>query len=185
MLIDAKCDVNIRNSNGQTALFQAVSNNVTCMHPAERLLTAGADPDIQDEQGSTALHKLVYLQEKKPANTPNLLLKHGADINISDKAGRTPLLPAACDSAGIEILQAFLDAGADPAATDNYGNTLLHLAAENSKKGAVGRVRIVLSVISALNHRNEYGKTALDQALGRNTSKVVHELEQAGAKASP
>ena len=42
------------------------------------------------------------------------LLEHGADPNIQDKLGGTPLHYAAFRGANVEIINVLLDAGADP-----------------------------------------------------------------------
>jgi ankyrin repeat protein len=61
------------------------------------LLTHNADPNIQDKNGWTVLHKLVFLGEiDKKAKTKQLaklrlLLDYGADKSIKTKNGKTAL----------------------------------------------------------------------------------------------
>ena len=61
------------------------------------LLTHNADPNIQDKNGWTALHKLAFLGEiDKKAKTKQLaklrlLLDYGADKSIKTKKGKTAL----------------------------------------------------------------------------------------------
>ena len=61
------------------------------------LLTHNADPNIQDKNGWTALHKLAFLGEiDKKAKTKQLaklrlLLEYGADKSIKTKKGKTAL----------------------------------------------------------------------------------------------
>ena len=61
------------------------------------LLTRNADPNIQDKNGWTALHKLAFLGEiDKKAKTKQLaklrlLLDYGADKSIKTKKGKTAL----------------------------------------------------------------------------------------------
>lgn len=52
------------------------------------LLELGADPNIQDANGTTNLHYAVILRKKKIIE---LLLKHNADLNILDNKNRTAL----------------------------------------------------------------------------------------------
>jgi hypothetical protein len=54
----------------------------------ERLLEQGANPDIQDHWGETALHKAINGRRPEIAAC---LLFYGANPKISDRKGRTPL----------------------------------------------------------------------------------------------
>ncbi len=184
-LLEAGCDVNIHNkipyNLGQAALHRALAPETTCLAPAEQLLRAGADPNSLDSRGLSPLYQLAHWQNKDPFQGLKLMQQYGADINLRNKEGGSPALYVAFDSAGGEILQAFLEAGADIGATDNYGNTLLHRAAENSKDGAGERIRLLIKSISDIDRPNGYGKTPLDIALKRKNSKAVQELKAAGA----
>jgi 26S proteasome non-ATPase regulatory subunit 10 len=51
------------------------------------LLERGAAIDARDNDGKTSLHVAVELGKIEVAR---LLLKHGADVNVRDKIGRTP-----------------------------------------------------------------------------------------------
>ena len=181
-LLSAGSDVNIRNSDGQTPLHQALSANITCTQPTERLLDAGANPNLQDQFGATPLHKLIYRKTGDSTPIIKLMLQHKAKLNIKDKEGNTPLLLAAFDSSGTEILQAFLSAGADPTLTDNYGNTLLHKAVVNHKPGVAKRIEIVLKVTPNPAQSNGDGRTALDLARRRQDDDAMKLLEQVTIK---
>lgn len=184
-LLAAGCDINIHNEThyamGETALHRALAPEITCLAPAEHLLRAGANPNSLNSLGLSPLFQLAHWQDKDPFQALKLMQQYGADINFCNKEGRSPLMYAAFDSAGSDILQAFIEAGADTGATDNYGNTLLHLAAENSKEGAGERIRLVLKSISDLDRQNDYGKTPLDIALKRKNGEAVQGLIAAGA----
>jgi len=91
-------DINIVFDNGlstNTALmFETMYGTLEGM---KFLLTHNADPNIQDKNGWTALHKLAFLGEiDKKANTKQLaklrlLLDYGADKSIKTKKGKTAL----------------------------------------------------------------------------------------------
>ena len=68
------------------------------------------------------------------------LLSAGADKDLADNSGVTPLCIAAHDG-HVSIVRALLDAGADKSIATNNGNTPMSLAAErafdNSRHAAV------------------------------------------------
>jgi len=74
---------NVEKETGFTPLHQAMTYGWEEM--AEYLILKGADPNIQDKYGDTALHLAGSAKEVK------LLLKKGARINLKNKKGLTPL----------------------------------------------------------------------------------------------
>ncbi len=92
------------------------------------LLEKGVDPDVRrTDNGQTALFRAVDLQE---TSLVNKLLKAGAEVNIKDTWGLTPLHYAARRES-YSIPEALIKAGADVDAQDDYGFTPLHEAVEN------------------------------------------------------
>jgi ankyrin repeat protein len=91
-----------------------------------RLVRTGADIDLQDNNGSTALH--FAAQEQRP-EVVKLLLDAGADIEKRDKHGATPLMHAVFyyrgDGDTLVVLRA---RGANPLAENNYGISPVRLA---------------------------------------------------------
>lgn len=91
-------DINVLFDNGlstNTALmFETMYGTLEGM---KFLLTHNADPNIQDKNGWTVLHKLAFLGEiDKKAKTKQLaklrlLLDYGADKSIKTKKGKTAL----------------------------------------------------------------------------------------------
>jgi ankyrin repeat protein len=79
-----------------------------------QLLAAGADPNVEDEQGRTALS---YAVEKDELETVRVLLANGADPN----AGRMNLpLQVAAHRGSTAVVEVLLQAGADPNRQASY-----------------------------------------------------------------
>ncbi len=92
-------------------------------------LAAGADPNLQDKERRTPLHRAPS------AEAVRLLLAAGADPNVQDDWGETPLYRAP----SAEATRLLLAAGADPTVQANNGRTPLHQA------GSAEAVRLLLA----------------------------------------
>jgi ankyrin repeat protein len=91
VLLDNGAEVDLATDLGVTPLMHGIN----LMEPSgglvagvALLLEAGADPDLQDKIGDTALH---YAAREHKSEAVDLLIEYGADINITNKAGQTPL----------------------------------------------------------------------------------------------
>ncbi len=73
------------------------------------LLDKGADPNVRNEAGASALMWAVDDLEKT-----RLLLQRGADVKARSEDGRTALSIAASWSGSLAVVRLLLDAGADP-----------------------------------------------------------------------
>ena len=83
--------------------------------------------DYRDVHGRTALLWACYAGQ---INSAQLLLDHGASIDLGDNEMRTPLMWAATSSCGLPIVQLLLSRGADPQRRDASGATALVWAQE-------------------------------------------------------
>ena len=85
-------------------------------------IDCGADPNIQNKDGSTPLH---FEAEYGLLDFVKLLLEHGANPNIQDyKYDWTPL-HYAVKNCHVDAARVLLDHGADPTIRDNEGRTPL------------------------------------------------------------
>ena len=91
-LLKAGVPVDSRDQFGRTALMVAVGSydNWCPEKVAQVLLENGADPNLQDNNGDTALHWLVRLPKCSAGNLKNmnLLLGYDADPTIRNKKGQ-------------------------------------------------------------------------------------------------
>ena len=108
-------DVNIKDSDGWTALMYATDNDDKKM--INLLIELGADVNIQDDDGQTALMNAIFVNA---TNSAKYLIKHGANINIKDNIGQTPLMIAALSNEP-EVGELLILEGANINDTDNYG----------------------------------------------------------------
>ena len=92
------------------------------------LLEAGANPNVSNEKGETAL--VHALREYDPNSVRNLL-KAGADPNAYEADGTPALVLAFIYGYGLEEL---LRAGANPNARNSSGKTVLEIAQRNLDK---------------------------------------------------
>ena len=107
----------LKGPGGSTPLMYAALYGDT--DALRRLLAHGADPNIQNEAGATALMWAADDLEKT-----QLLIEHGAEVNARSTEGRTALLIAAGRAGSKDIVKLLLDHGANPSssATSNSGN---------------------------------------------------------------
>lgn len=115
--------VDVQGENKLTPLIMAAySGNMASL---EWLLEHGADPNLKNADGETAL-----VSGMAPANADYViaaLLGAGANPNIADSSQRTPLAWAAAQG-HVGAAKALLKAGADPTAKDAGDGTAMTLA---------------------------------------------------------
>ena len=85
----------------------------------ELLLASHADANARFDS-ATPLHIAVGIGEPKSAEELDLLLHHGADPDLADQEGRTPLSRAVSKD-DLKLVQLLLDHHADPNKPDNQG----------------------------------------------------------------
>ena len=88
LLLRYGADINASDIHGTTPLRSSISQNVNC-NSSELLLQYGAQTDLKHQiNGTTALHKAVYLRDKAKIG---MLSRYGASMHIANKFGKTPL----------------------------------------------------------------------------------------------
>lgn len=200
LLKGAKVDAVDR--SGRTALFHALGNP----QMVEKLLLKGADVNVIDKTGMTAIHWAIRKQSEEDirqllqygarvnvrnheADTPllmavrsgfgvvDLLLMNGANPNLADQIGESPLHLAAMQD-NLSAAQSLITAGADVTALSMQGWTPLHLASMN---GSLTVVACLLRSGVDVDLENRRSQTALTCAILKNHPKVVDYLLEHGA----
>lgn len=83
---------------------------------------------VRNMYNETPMHRAAYAGRLEVVR---LLLQKGADLNVQDDEGKTPLHRAACSWNGsVEMLRLMLQNGANMNFVDEDGATVLHSAAE-------------------------------------------------------
>ena len=201
-LLGAGADVNEnRRKDRMTALMVAAAggNNEFSI----LLLEKGANPDLTDEIGYTALHYAA--SDEKRVDVVKALLAHGANPNarttrdaprtnnsgVSSK-GATPLFLAA-SLGNVETVRALIAGGADPFVTTDEKTAALHVATwggspynrdwtEEEKKNLFEVTKLLVGLGADVNSAGEHGWTALHGAAYKGVDSVVRFLVEKGAK---
>ena len=138
------------------------------------LLKTGADVNVAQVDGTTALHWAAYNDD---AETVAWLVKAGANVNAVNHYGVPPLAQA-CINGNAAIVKLLLTAGADANATMKGGETVLMLAA---RSGNAEAVKALLARDASTKTRERLGQTALMWAAAEGHTDVVRDLLESGA----
>jgi ankyrin repeat protein len=144
VLLEHNADTSLADTYGNTALILAV-DNLSSHHSAE-LITSLADDSPPEEinhtdnNGLTALGSLCQVQTEDADAVDNLinyLILAGANPNIPDNDGVTPLMyfvmnPIFTDGYDVDSFEAMLKAGADINHKDNAGETVYDVIPEDN-----------------------------------------------------
>ncbi|KAI0976565.1 ankyrin [Xylaria arbuscula] len=169
--------ININQVNiwGETAVHVASCLSASCV---KMLLDAGADPNVQDENGQVALHfaGLSAQSVERPKIVAVLCnTKETAQLNIKDYNGRSPIFDFLDDVNCVEIL---LQHGAKVDIIDDCGQNPFHHACIHGENPSL---RIMLKIFSdAAVARDNNGNTPLIEALSNSHVECAVTLLQLG-----
>lgn len=178
-------NVELKNAFGQTPILLAAQEGHNSI--VSFLMNIGTNIWSQDEEGETLLHKAVFnhhlevvtevLDEEKLLIPPT----KGGLTTVEDRLGETPLHelskknPENDEFKHISILKALLESGADPEATNQQGETFLHVV---SYYGRLDLLKTLLKLKKRipLIPRDIHGNTPLHKAVEGRHPAIVEEL---------
>jgi ankyrin repeat protein len=160
LLVRAGADVNARDRDGRTPLFEAQSAAAV-----DALLRNGADFNARNSEGQTALFTPYY------ENAQRALLAAGIDVNARDHSGRTALFFQQFEGP----MKILLEAGADLEVTDSNGRT----AIEQMNSRAV--TSMLLEAGAKLPKDPARLKAMIDEATQGEWQEVLPRLDAAAA----
>ena len=160
-------------------LLEAVRNGD--VDRARALLAAGADRNVRDGDGATAL---MLAAHRGDLALVRALIEAGADVNATDALGWGPLTKAVYnadrDRGFPDVVQALVEAGANVEAAIGYGIRPLMLAAGY---GETAVVETLLKAGADVLARNEGGLTALMMVKEKFYVDVINLLYEAEREA--
>ncbi|MBM3737643.1 MAG: hypothetical protein FJW39_17830 [Acidobacteria bacterium] len=173
---------NAIDERGNSALMNAVLFGSA--DDVRNLLARGADPNLANAAGATALIWGAGDPEKA-----RLLIEKGADVNARSKSGRTPLLAAAAVAGNSRTVKMLLDRGAKADQRDEIpsipviwtGGGKATPLIEASRIGDVETIRLLLAAGAAVKATDSHGGTALGEAAFYGRVDVVRMLIDRGA----
>ncbi|XP_073228584.1 ankyrin repeat domain-containing protein 16-like [Porites lutea] len=170
-LIGIGADVNARTNNGVTPLMIAAEKGH--INAVTSLVKCGANVDLQDKDGQTALHHAMQSPQASICEVLSCLIKDGADVNAHTFHNETPLMLASRDG-HVNVVTFLIKHGADVDLQDKDGDTALHYAASSSLPEVVE----MLLNLGASHMCNHQGLTPLHQACISANIAVVEYLIQ-------
>jgi ankyrin repeat protein len=176
-LVNAGHDVNAKDRDGHSALYNAVNAGESKI--VEFLLSRGADVNFATEsRGTTALHRAANDGDIAIAK---LLIKYKADVNaVTKKRFRgesTPLLEAAGifdNNKSLTMVSLLLENGATVNVSDSNGWTPLHAAVE---VGNISAAKLLLSKGASVSAQTDKGYSPLHLTAIRKYKATYQERE--------
>lgn len=176
-LVKKGADINDVDYQNKTVLHLANYDNIELvMYLADNV----KDINARDELKRTCLHYAAY--NSNNINVINYLIEKGANITLTDKDGRTPLIYAIMESENdnkIDIVRFLIKNGSDVNSADVINNSPLHYCVGGTNPKIL---KLLLDNGAKIDSLNIEGQTAFHTALRANDINTAKILIKNGAK---
>ncbi|ANB50205.1 putative ankyrin repeat protein [Powai lake megavirus] len=181
LLLEKGADPNIKNSNGESAIFRIVDNfEIPEIKNFIKLFCEyGLNINITNKSGNTLLYEIYYYYDCN--DLVKLLFDIGIDVNIQNIAGETALFSAIeNDPYSTDIIE-LLNYGADPNIIDNSGISILMKILDEyiddpQDDSYIEIIKLLIEKGANANHSND--KTCiLEKAVMLNNDKSIDIIE--------
>jgi ankyrin repeat protein len=207
-LLSSGANANFLGNDGSRPVHQVAHNSQIL----QRLGEKGADVNIRDLNGETALH---WAARKGSISGVEWLLANGAVVGATSGAGHTPLhvatengheqacrillesgadcerhtsttrstpLHRAAEVGNLAVVEILLDFNADPWARNKWKDTPLHIASQMGHAKIVEKLLHTSAGAATLESVEENGRRPLHKAAGQNNATICQILLKAGAR---
>ncbi|ADO76510.1 ankyrin repeat domain-containing protein [Halanaerobium praevalens] len=187
ILLNAGADIEAFDSDDFNPLMNAAYYG--CNSVVQLLLEKGADVNAVNKAGLTAAHCAVlgdsaydYDYGKSKTNILRKLKEYGADLNLADLNGKSPLVYSLLHNKR-EIFLALLELGADPNQKDAAGKTPLMIAVEACQ---LYYIKNLWNLTADFNHLDNNGEDLFIKAANRYDEKegkmIIQKLKEKGLR---
>lgn len=174
-LLDQGANINARDTNNLTPLMNAVKGGNYDL--VKLMLANGADPDLVDQDGWSAVMHAAWLNEPKMLRA--LAAGYGAKLGLVEKLTQSTALGLAVQNGKALAVVALLDSGADPNIKMGEGGYTPLMVAANL--GELSAAQVLLQYGANVDAVNNGGLTALMIAAANNKPNLFALIIKSGA----
>lgn len=160
MALEAGATTDCKYPNGRQAIHQAVFGGFKDV--VKNLIEHGADPNAIDPAGTSCLHLAAISDRSSAPNIIALLIQAGANSDVQDTSGKTPLQYIANAKTRLSNIKMLVALGASTEDVDSSDHTVGQVLATSPMTLAMGYGSRQLLTLSL---ENNYSKPDYDEKL--------------------